>query len=221
MSLRMFLLAGVTGCAFAFPADAVVTSVYNNMAEATNPGLYSFAADPGAGGPAAQSFTTTSSTTTLQDISVLVSDSSLSTGSFVVTLLADSGGSPDFTDAPLWTSGTISDSAYSADANGYWSLTFTSTEGISLSQDTNYWVGLETADPSTPTDVSWVDAADGIGAQVPEYFYFSGAPYSSDGYPLVMSVSVNDAPEPTTLAVMGIGLAGIGVARRRLARGNK
>ena len=242
MSLKKILLAGAIGYLVALPASAAVTSVYNNMAQASDPALMPISADWAGGvggGPLAQSFNTTATTTSLQDISVLLSEQSNidpTTGlpydgaSFVITLMQDDGsGNPDLFSDPLWSSGSILDSAYTPDANGYWSMTFTDGEGISLAPSTAYWIGVQTFyDPLSqpapiPTGADWLlaNVQDGAPTGLSQYYY--GGSYVSDGNPFVMAVSVNDAgntdtPEPATLAVLGVGLAGIGVVRRRLIK---
>jgi hypothetical protein len=170
-------------------------------------------------GPIAASFTTDNPAGVLTNLSVLVSDTA-GEGSFIVTIEPSvSLGVPDLnlSDA-IFSSGSISDNLVSPDANGYWALSF--TPNVAITAGTQYWTVIRDAGGATATNVNWLYAnvSDNAGTDsLPtEYFYTAGGPANVNGSnPYVMSVQ--DAPEPTTIAVLGASLAGLGLVRRRRA----
>lgn len=139
-------------------------------------------------------------------------------GSFIVTLNADTGGfGPGDVLASL---GTFNDTALGS-SGSVAGPTLLSLAGVGmlgngfLLTDNRYWIELS-QDPAnvTPTVVSWDGAsgADGVGVAA-EYNYIGGSQTAvADSFPFGMSV---EAPEPVSIALLGVGLAGLGWARSR------
>jgi hypothetical protein len=146
-------------------------------------------------------------------------------GSVMVYLMPDDGtgglgvaGSPDFSGVGFPTLGTISDSALVASPT---LVTFAiSAADVSsvTSPNGEYWIGLSTDGPSS---VQWAQSSisNGIGLDGQSGYSFNnldGGSTFAGGYQ--MTVSAENVPEPTTVALLGGGLAGIGYVRRRRAK---
>jgi PEP-CTERM motif len=156
-------------------------------------------------------------------------------GSFVIYLAPDTGpaGTPGTAIAPQFTAptsftnaaviATVADSTLTSTAAQY---TFTITQSTydAVSPETfnnEYWIAVV---PTANSDAEWAynnATTAGIGYSGQSSFvYFDGASYvipvlplNGDGYgPYFMSVEV---PEPVSLTILGVGLAGLGVVRRR------
>jgi hypothetical protein len=146
-------------------------------------------------------------------------------GSVMVFLLPDDGtggpgvaGFPDLSGVTYPTLGTISDSALVASPT---LVTFAiSAANVSsiTSPNGEYWIGLST---NEPTSVQWAQSSvgNGIGLDGQSGYAlnnFNGGALFAGGYQ--MTVSAENVPEPTTVAILGGGLAGIGYVRRRRAK---
>ena len=136
-------------------------------------------------------------------------------GSFVVTLNSDSAGAPGSVLAVL---GTVMDSFFTAD-NTHQTLSFATfgTAGYgTLLTDATYWISISDADltGTTPTSAFWhLSATDqGVGVAGQNYQIAGSINAATDGTPFALNV---EAPEPVSLAILGVGLAGLGFARSR------
>ncbi len=223
MSFSRSILCG------AFLAGAMVASAHANTIYFANVGndlgggLSGASVAVGGDSPLAQSFTVTpGGVLELSNIGLVLNNGGNSGGvsSIVVTLNADLAGAPG---SVLATLGTLADSALTSSSAVYnfWGQAYTLTSGAT------YWIEAQDtyagSTASLATTAVWEQAsgiASGdIGVEnqhtLADGLVLSNGTIASAGSnPLQMSV---DAPEPATLAVLGVGLAGIGWARRRRA----
>jgi hypothetical protein len=180
----------------------------------------------------AASFTYTGASQ-INSIELLLGTSGSSTGTTNAYLVSSLtvGGVPapnlDLT-APIGSLGTINESLLpDVTTNGgifqQVSLSLANL-AASLTDGTEYWVLLE---PQTNSELIWGSngsvAPSDVGA-TSEYSYSSafGTPDSSyannNGQGIGPFDMIVSTPEPTTAALLGVGLAGLGYARRRVAR---
>ncbi len=120
---------------------------------------------------------------------------------------------------------TIADSSLSSTANGPQAVTFnvpgSALAATNLLGGTEYWIGLATG---TTGDAWWYNG-DGSGVGTSGQAFYTNAASSnlsaaavSSGQAMqaiVSSASASAAPEPATMAIIGAGLAGLGLVRRR------
>jgi len=161
-------------------------------------------------------------------------------GSAMIYLVADNGAGagPGQAGDPTYTStgatfngftndvliGTLADSSLSTTPKSYnFSITPSEWSTVSaLTAHNEYWIGL--SDAGSSVEWSYDDAtSDGIGYAGQSSFAFVEQ-YSPPGtsYPILPLVDgfgpyqlTIQAPEPISLSIMGVGLIGLGVARRR------
>jgi len=207
--------------------SAYATLAYDNISQASVPG---WPTDPlnGGDGPVIAASFSTGSGGLLHALHLLLQpggDAAASSGAFLVSVAPDLGGTPDLNplDA-LWSSGSISDSAFTDTGNGYWDLGFDPIAGsVPLAGSTRYWVVMA-SDGSNPTSLmGWVFASDTSGIGVAGEGWYIQCPLcepspmtgSNETGPYVMSVDVASVPEPISLGILGLGLAGLGAVRYR------
>ena len=157
-------------------------------------------------------------------------------GSFSVLLVPDDGsgsasgvaGAPTYSGGTTFSSytnavllGTVADFSLAAAGVGSTRVALNvspATNAALAAQTANseYWVALL---PSANSSVDWLyNAGDaGIGTAGQAYFNTVGGLQTSADTSGAYQMLV-DTPEPGTLAVLAVGLAGIGYARRRAAR---
>ncbi len=165
-------------------------------------------------GPLSQSFSTGSIALGLERISLdILATNPTDGGSFIVTLNADNNGRVGSQLALL---GTILDSSLTATPALY-SLAGIGQlgHGTTLSADTQYWVSLVPETPTTSGQILATNVISGVGMSGSTVSTgYTGAKLvdGNTNVPLVMRV---EAPEPMSLALLGVGLAGLGWARNR------
>lgn len=223
MSMKQLFLATALLAGASISAQAA--TIYDNLTNGSGQ-VWNLAGD--GDGPVYQSFMSGGSASTLTDVylSLFVGDAN-SGGSIVITLLSDSGGSPDTILSNLGTFGDDVIGALSSDLH--------ISTSFALSASTAYWVQVTDAydvDNTTypnRTTALWQYAFDDSGTGVAGtsslaagnfYTWDSGDPATA---PLVMGIideaSNNnvDTPEPATIGILGLSLLGVGWARRRRA----
>ncbi len=218
--VKTLVLTGLV--ASAISANAI--PIYDNLAATSN------GSDPiGSFGPLYDSFTSASSVQAITGLSLALSGPSIlpgvsvvpgasltpevapPSGTITVGLYSDSSTTPG---ALIATLATISDSTIGAGINDY---TITLLTDPVLAASTRYWIGLSDTGDST----GWSYSLDVSGTGVPgEYFANESGvfPNNSDA-PYQMTVTVGSAvPDGgTTAYLLGLGVAGLLVLRRKLA----
>jgi hypothetical protein len=126
--------------------------------------------------------------------------------SFTVTLYADNAGSPgtalesfSLTNAPAF-------------GTSFTPETFTSVSLPTLTAGTSYWLGVAASDPNSSTDGAWnFNSMGALGTDVRP----PNAPATSTTLP-AFAVNVTAVPEPSSLALGLVGVAGaVGYGWRR------
>ncbi len=229
LALMAFVTAGMLGTQNArasvlFSTGAPIGGDYIN-AESFTSGVNN--------GPLADSFSTGAGGFTLGQVDLNLG-AGTGTGTVSVALYSDNS---TFPGAVLASLGSIAESSI-VGATGVYS--FSAFTPISLAANTRYWIELTSTDTSASPGASamWNYAVDDTGTDAGstnlsgEYFvnsntsaasnvgtYPNGSESDTNG-PYVMtlsslSTSPTSAPEPATLGILGIGMAGIRLVRRR------
>ncbi len=189
------------------PAHATVVLFDDTMNAGTQ--TFGVAGD----GPLSQSFSTGSIALGLERISLDISATHpRDGGSFIVTLNADNSG---LVGSQLALLGTILDSSLT-ELPALYSLAGIGQlgHGTTLSAHTQYWVSL-VAGPATSGQIVATNEISGVGVTGSKVSTGGAGTHVVDGsvyFPLTMRV---EAPEPMSLALLGVGLAGLGWARNR------
>ena len=167
-------------------------------------------------GPLSQSFSTGSIALGLERISLDISARTPGDGGwFFVTLNADNNGGVGSLLALL---GTILDSSLT-DVPALYSLAGIGQlgHGTTLSAHTQYWVSLvagPATGPATSGQILATNEISGVGVSGSRVSTDAGAGFV-DGNQYLSLVMRVEAPEPMSLALLGVGLAGLGWARNR------
>ena len=163
-------------------------------------------------GPLSQSFSTGSIALGLERISLDISARTPGDGGwFFVTLNADNNG---LVGSQLALLGTILDSSLTG-VPALYSLAGIGQlgHGTTLSADTRYWVSL-VAGPATSGQILATNQISGVGVSGSRVSTDAGAGFVDGNQYLSLMMRV-EAPEPMSLALLGVGLAGLGWARNR------
>lgn len=229
MSWRSMMAGGVLAMGLtvaAMPASAAV--LYDNLSQQSNPLLASVSV--GGLGPLGAQFTTDAFTAGVGGLELVFRGDDQSSGSFVVTIVADVGDAPDLVNPVLFSSGAITDSSLTA--SGDYLIWDSGTMFQALSAGTSYWVMVTDNASST---VEWT-YADNDSSGYPTNLatlnnYVGSSVYANDGYPFVMQVecvglaegpcgsAISEVPEPATIGLLGAGMVALGVAIRRRRNG--
>ena len=177
----------------------------------------------GGAGPLAQSFSTTSAGS-ITGLKLFLGGGGIDADSIVITLHNDLSHSPG---SVLGSSLTVSDSLVPAGAGGVYTLDNLQLANLfaPLTASTRYWIEIHDLyagnNPLLATNVTWSLAQDASGTGVSGQFTMDAGTVGSNSgaifpavnrAPLLMEV---DVPEPMTLAVLGVGIAGLGWVRNR------
>jgi len=222
MAWRSMVMAGAMAMGLATaaaPASAGI--VYDNMAQQANPALSS--SSVASSGPLGAQFFSDAFSAGVSNVELLLRGDNQGSGSFVVTIVNDAGNTPGAT--VLYNSGVIADNSLTV--SGDYLLWDSGSIFAAVSPSTAYWVML-TENVSTSVEWTYADNdASGIPGNLASLYYYVGGAFVNDGYPFVMQVecigisegpcgsAITDVPEPATMALLGAGLVGLGVAVRR------
>ena len=192
--------------ALTFAASAQATVVVSNLSQST------FGTDSGVLVAAGQQFTTGSTTENLQSVTLRLLGSA---DSLNVSLYSDNAGNPG---TSLLSLGSLTPSG-----SGYANYSLTAPSAFSLVASTAYWVvatyngtpswayTYSTSYTGTGSLGNVANSTTGVGS----WTTYSGA---FEPYQLEVDSGAASVPEPSTLALIGLGVVGLGFGRRKKTR---
>ena len=133
---------------------------------------------------------------------------------FTLQFYSDNGGVPGLSVYSTYITGTANETDIGS-FNGFESYTYAATLGSSFTAlgGTQYWLSI-VPDLGYPPQWFWATGTGGDGAGY-QVFQGTGAASTHD---MAFSLSGLATPEPFTFGMMGLGLAGIALAKFRRAR---
>lgn len=218
IKLRILVCAAVVA-AVAANADASV--LYDNLNPDDATGSAAGISSLGGENPVGASFSSPNQAVNLTSIILWMSgDATNDGGAFSVTILPDAGNpgapSPNLSATPLARQ-VFPDSVLTD-----FPAAVTFSAGTILQPNSRYWVVVDEfpapLGDSAPTSAQWLIAPNDSGFGVAgEYFFAYGSTWanSATNGAFMMSVDPEEVAEPATLAVLGLGLAGLAALRRR------
>ncbi len=228
MKKQVLALAAVGYLAFCATANASV-SLFGSLTGTPEDAV---PVSPASGGdPAYQSFSTGSQAVTLSGLDLIGWVGSLTDGgSMSIALYASNSTAPAAT--PLDILGTYADSSLTTYLNGF-SVPVSGLD-IQLAADTRYWIGIyDSSAPGYSSSFDWGERfnnSDTVGATgqytvvygqvVPDPYSFFDASngMTYDFGPMDMAITgvvTGSVPEPATLGLLGLGLAGVAFSLRK------